>query len=395
MLRKLIWNSRTRSMTLDAMRHLPISRGKVMCASWGGKQYNCNPRAIAEMLVAKGWDKVYYAFDNPGNFVQQLMPKVNAVEMGSLDYYYHLATAEFIVFNIRMPRDLFPYKKKGQCYIQTQHGGHGIKKVEWDAADSLPEAYRQMAELDRQRTDLMLSDSDYWTHVYRTAYRYEGEVLEKGLPRNDIFFCDDRCRETLRQQIVKMVKETKHLQNDDCLGDMRLVIYAPTFRNDGSRDVYGFDVDRITEALTKRWGGRWFVLISSHPNMRDYYRDIYDFEHPSMVDVGQWPDINPLLVACDALITDYSSVEMDFSLTGRPVFQLIRDREKFDRGTYLDPRTLPFPYAEEDNQLAENIEHFDELRYRAELEQFNREVVGLHETGHAAEAVVEWMTERR
>ena len=39
----------------------------------------------------------------------------------------------------------------------------------------------------------------------------------------------------------------------------------------------------------------------------------------------------------------------------------------------------------------DNILTFDNERYQSELEKFNREVIGLNETGHASEAVVEWM----
>ena len=99
----------------------------------------------------------------------------------------------------------------------------------------------------------------------------------------------------------------------------------------------------------------------------------------------------PLLASSDALITDYSSAEMDFSLTKRPVFQLCKDRADYDRGFYINPESLPFPYAETDDQLVSNILNFDNEKYQSELEQFNREVIGLNETGHASEAVVEWM----
>lgn len=374
MLKRLLWNKYTRPLVLWLLKLFPVFKNQVIFASWGGAKYCCNPRAIAEeLLKRKNRDaglkniEIYYAFSRPKDYSLTLPNEIHAIEIGSLEYYYRLATSKFIVFNIRMAGAFFPYKKKGQLYIQTQHGGHGIKKVEFDA--DLPEDYLKAAKEDTDRTDLMLSDSTYWTNVYRTSYRYKGEILEKGLPRNDIFF-----------------KENKL----DHIDGKYYAIYTPTFRSNGRQDVYGFDYDKVIAALEARFGGTWYIRISSHPNMRSYYKEIYDFSHPRLIDVGG-EDLQPLLLTSDILITDYSSAEMDFSLTRRPIFQTCKDRADYDRGFYINPEDLPFPYAENDDQLIENILNFDNEKYQRELEVFNRDVIGLKESGRAAEAVVEWM----
>ena len=218
-----------------------------------------------------------------------------------------------------------------------------------------------------------MSGSAFRSKVIRSAYRYYGEILEKGTPRNDAYI------EAIARQSQDFHFQEKHF-----------LIYTPTFRSNGRKDVYGFDIDKIVSALETRFGGEWYIRISSHPNMSSYYHEIYDFSHPRLIDVGKM-ELQPLLVSSDALITDYSSAEMDFSLTKRPIFQLCKDRSDYDRGFYINPESLPFPYAETDDQLIDNILTFDNERYQSELEKFNREVIGLNETGHASEAVVEWM----
>lgn len=372
MISRLIWNKKTRSAVLWLLRFLPLCKGQVVCASWGGAKYNCNPRAIAEEICRQGLKSltVYFAFEEPAKFEKELPNGVNAIKIGSLKYYYILATSQFIIFNIRMSGMFFPYKKKGQYYIQTQHGGHGIKKVEFDA--DLPDSYLKVAEEDTKRTDLMLSDSKYWTNVYRTSYRYKGEILEVGLPRNDVFFRNTPSKRK---------------------GDKKYVIYTPTFRSNGRRDVYGFDYDKVIAALEKRFGGEWYIRISSHPNMQSYYKEIYDFSHPRLIDIGG-EDLQPYLLSSDILITDYSSAEMDFSLTKRPVFQLCKDRMDYDRGFYINPEYLPFAYAENDDKLLENIENFDDYRYQKDLKVFNDTIIVLKEIGCAAKFVTEWMIER-
>lgn len=367
----LIWNRHTRSLMLQLVQLLPIRKGRVMCVCWGGEQYNCNPKEIAEHLHDDARFEIWFAFKEPDKFRSQLPQGVHAVEIGSLEYFRLLATSRFVLSNTRIGGGIWwPFsKRRGQIYIFTGHGGYGIKKIEFDA-DSLSPQYLEMAANDTSRIDLFLSGSDYRNRMIRSAYRYEREILEEGTPRNDRLLSCEQRRPT---------------------DGKRYLIYTPTFRNNGRRDVYGFDVDRVVAALETRFGGQWYIRISSHPNMRFYYRQIYDFTHPRMIDVGE-EDVQPLLETSDALVTDYSSAEMDFALTRRPVFQLCRDRKDYDRGFYLEPQSLPFPYAEDDDQLIQNILNFDNDKYLADLEKFNTEVIGLHETGHASEAVVSWMT---
>lgn len=384
-----------RSATLWMMRFLPINKKRIMCVCWGGKKYNCNPKAITDALLrrqdAQGI-QIVYAFDEPSRFADILPEGVQSVEIGSLQYYYLLATSQVIIANTRFVGLMWPFaKKSSQIYIQTQHGGHGIKKVELDVRDALTEEYITNAIEDTKRTDLMLSDSRYWTRVYRTAYQYGGEVLESGLPRNDVFFAGNEEKSALKQKALDYIVRHNSISNPQELSGAKFLIYAPTFRNNQRRDVYGFDVDKVVRALEERFGGVWYILVSSHPNMVEYYREVYDFSNPRLLDVGTYPELQELLVVSDALITDYSSAEMDFSLTSRPVFQLIRDREDYDRGTYLDPRSLPFPYAENDDALVNNILTFDEEKYHSDLNDFNTNVIGLNETGHAADNVAEWI----
>lgn len=382
MLHRLIWNKHTRNIILWIFAHfMPIVKGRTMCVCWGGAKYNCNPKAITDKIIEKGLAKgqerdggfeIIYAFINPSHFNGVLPKEIKAVEIGSFEYFYLLATSQFIIANTRFGGGLFwPFKKKKcQLYIQTMHGGHGIKKVELDVIETLGHDYVEGIYKDAVRIDLMISDSSFWSQCCRTAFAYpKGEILEIGLPRNDMFF-------------KKIFSEKKDKKN--------YAIYTPTFRNNGRRDVYGFNVDKVIDALQIKFGGEWYIRVSSHPNMREFYHEIYDFSHPRLIDVGG-EDLQPLLLSSDILITDYSSAGMDFSLTKRPVFQLCQDRNDYDRGFYINPENLPFPYAETDDKLIENIQNFDNDKYLKDLDKFNKDVIGLNETGHATEAVVNWM----
>lgn len=395
MLSRIIWNTKTRKFVLWIFRFFPIRKGQVLAISWNGERYNCNPKSIIEEACSQGFgtkDKrlvFYFAFREPNNFEKELPKGVTAIEIGSLYYYYILFTSQFLLSNTRFSGAMFPYKKKGLTYIFTGHGGCGIKKIEFDAP-SLSKKYLEMAAEDTQRIDLMLSGAEFRTRAIRSGYRYEGEILEYGMPRNDIFYDIEKIK-LIRQKVFHYLNDQKEQKLPL---DVKLLLYAPTFRKNGRRDVYGFDVDSIVGAFEQRFGGTWFILVSSHQNMKSYYKSIYDFSHPRVIDVGLYPELQDLLLFCDSMITDYSSAEMDFLLTKRPVFQLCRDRRDYDRGFYINPEELPFPYAETDDQLVQNILDFDEVQYQKSLSLFNEKIIGLKEIGRASKAVVQWMIDR-
>lgn len=381
---RLIWNSKTKSIVLFLFHLLPIKKGRIMLISWAGKSYNCNPRYIAEAILADNECNEYdlnFAFISP-NAINDLPGKIRPIALGSLKYFYYLATSRFIISNVIFAGEYFPEKKKNQIYIHAQHGGRGIKKVDFDDVDHVSLSFLKTRVEDSIRTDLMLADSKYHTRMCRSAYIYTGEVLECGLPRNKFFFIEESEKNRIKQKVRSILNIP---EQSKCL------IYAPTFRGNGRRDVYGFNEQKVIEALKDRFGGDWYVLIGSHPNMYEFYQEIYDFTNPKVRDVGRYGDFQELLLLSDVLVTDYSSAEMDFSIQEKPVFSLVKDADSYDRGLYLSPKELPFPYAETEETLCSNILNFDNDNYISNLRNFEQEVMGLKETGKASEIVVDWI----
>lgn len=388
---RIIWTRWTRSITLWGLRLLPIKRGRCFFVSRAGANYSCNPRAIAEYIAKEEtYSSIFdcwFGLDDPEKY-HEIPKAIKPVKLSTLQHHYIFHTAQFLVSNQNWW--IFEGKRDCQIYIQTMHGGHGIKKFGLDAEMyATPGKLHDAMLKDTARTDLALSDSEFFTTVIRRCLAFKCPILTEGLPRNDIFFTSDDNKKHVRESLLSKYKVPV---------SAKTLIYAPTFREPktGILDlsVYWFDPDRIIASMKKRFGGDWYILVSSHPLMKGYYREIYDFSHPRVIDLGQLPDVQELLISGDVLITDYSSIEMDFSLTGRPVFQLARDWRDYDRGTYLDMHELPFPFAETEDELCASIEAFDLEKYQTELMMFNKIVIGLKESGHATETVVNWMKER-
>ncbi len=78
-----------------------------------------------------------------------------------------------------------------------------------------------------------------------------------------------------------------------------------------------------------------------------------------MIDVTTYPDITDLYLAADAMVTDYSSVMFDYSVTGRPMIFFTPDLAAYRdrlRGTYFDLEELaPGPVLATQGEVTDAI----------------------------------------
>ena len=113
------------------------------------------------------------------------------------------------------------------------------------------------------------------------------------------------------------------------------------------------------------------------------------------MDVSSFDDIQELLLIADVLLTDYSSLMFDFSITNKPCFLFVPDLIEYksqDRGLYFDLEELPFHTSLNQTELEEEIREFDLNKYKHDLERFlNR--VGSFEKGKASEQLVKRIDE--
>ena len=79
--------------------------------------------------------------------------------------------------------------------------------------------------------------------------------------------------------------------------------------------------------------------------------DAYQHILPFPTEVSNYEFLN----CADALITDYSSVFFDFSLTKKPIILFMYDYDTYlaDRGLYMDVRSLPFRQIYKTDELVE------------------------------------------
>ena len=347
---------------------LPIKKNKIVCCNFYVKAYGDNPKYIAEELrkAKANYDIVWVCQAKYANTV----PKDIRTVCSGLKILYEYATAKVWISNVRLPR--YYYKRKNQFYLQTWHGGLGLKKCEKDVLNTLTRDYIKTIDADSKKIDLAVSNSKFLTNLYKTAMNYHGKVIEYGLPRNDA--------------LVNMKKNYDYLKKELNIKTKKVLLYAPTFRDNYRISAYNIDTQAIINALQKSTKEDWTILVKFHPNVANT-NDIISFNE-QVINCSDYGDINELFNICDALITDYSSCMFDYMLLNRNVYLYTPDLDIFmeERNFMIDILTLPFPLAKTNQELLECIKNNSTKEKFNEYSKFNKKY-GLNETGKSAEKI--------
>ena len=357
-------------------RLLPVRKNKVVFSHFGGKGFGDNPKAIAKELLKSGenLDLVWVVSD-----VTTPMPKgIRVCRYGSVQAAKELSTARVWVNDSRGGAH---YKRKKQYYMQTWHG-FALKCIE-RSAKNLPQTYVEQGKRDSAQTDVIVSNSAFMTKIYKEDFWYDGVVEEFGSPRNDIFFRDN---EALHREIL----ETFGIEED-----RKLLLYAPTFRDDGSMEAYRIEIDQVLAACQKRFGGKWSALMRLHPNVAKQSAGLFAYEQGRIVDATAWADMQELLATVDLLITDYSSSMFDFILRDKPCIRFATDLEQYRalRNFYFPLEALPMPLAQSNDELCALLESYDSSQDAQRRQVFMKEN-GFCEDGEASRRCAQWILSR-
>jgi len=152
--------------------------------------------------------------------------------------------------------------------------------------------------------------------------------------------------------------------------DDYVVLYAPTFRDDNSTEGYTLSFQDVIKAFEEKTQKKICLLVRFHPNVRNY--GILQKNENQTIDVTKYPDLQELVIASDAVISDYSTTIFDFALIKKPVFLLSLDIEDYQKMRGLMPiyYSFPFPFSKTNEQLIKNILDFSYENYNEQLTSF-------------------------
>ena len=346
----------------------PVQKDKVIYLSYGGKKFNCNPKYVYRYLI-DNTSKIRHVWVLVDPTNKDLNNETKQIENKGFTFIYNMLTAKVIISNASLPTYL-PIRRK-QRYIDTWHGGGAYKKT----GVSYNRTPFQIKKLEwiSEELDIFVSSSRIFTETKSENHLISKEkFFEVGMPRNDVLF---------KKNEAFIMKVKKYYNIDP---ETNIVLYAPTYRKEDDDASYyeWIDFQEVTRALEKKFGGKWVVMTRMHY----YLDDKINFEHA--INVSSYDDLQELLQAADVLITDYSSVMWDFSLTRKPCFVYAPDLEDYEknRSFFTPPERWPFKIASSNEELAEAIEYFNQEEYNEAVRRHHSEQ-GSFETGTATEKV--------
>ena len=369
------------------LRIFPIKKNKVLACVSGGRRYDDNQKFIMEELHKLIPDLDVVWVKDP-RYEYELPSWMRPVKWRSWRWLYEYATAKIWTNNCTEP-DYF-VKRKGQLYVETWHGGLGIKKVAGDiigdyAANRAKTKFFKNAS---DMADVFISNSDHLSIIYRKAFKFHGPIWKCGYPKNDLLIKGN-------PEFGRNARKELGIPEGN-----KVLFYAPTWRLRFTRNqyidmsVYDIDMQRLKQILTEKFGGEWTMLLRFHPILRLYAKS-YQEAHPEVMDVTDYQDMQSLLMATDVMISDYSSCIFDAALRRIPCFTYATDFDQYkceERGVYYEMEELPFPYAKNNEELEQNVKAFDMEDYLKKWDAFTVRM-GLNETGHAAKDIAEKMAD--
>ncbi|MEU6601597.1 bifunctional glycosyltransferase/CDP-glycerol:glycerophosphate glycerophosphotransferase [Streptomyces flaveolus] len=259
----------------------------------------------------------------------QLPPDVEHVVAGSRRYLEVTARAKFFVNDVNWPGTLA--KRPGSVHIHT-HQGTPLKYLGADLLDKpgarlgfdVPQMLRRA-----DRWDYSLVANLHSELVWERAYPCHFTSVRTGSPRNDVLVNGGPSDFRERHGIP---------------ADHTVVLYAPT-RRDYRRGGY---VERIDLArFAADLGEGHTLVVRLHPSLANGPARGMGLTELArrgvVVDATDEPRLPEVLLAADALVTDYSSVMFDYANLDRPIVVHADDWAAFtaSRGTYLDITAEP------------------------------------------------------
>ncbi|MGN0548707.1 MAG: CDP-glycerol glycerophosphotransferase family protein [Acutalibacteraceae bacterium] len=357
---------------------LPLKKNKVVFLSPHNENFNDSLGAVMEEVIRRDEFRVVLISGRDLKLDTSNVKKIFSSIGRAISFFtvkaYHLATAHYIFLNDNfMPMGKLRFKKNA-VITQLWHAEGAFKKFGLDIEQ--PDDVRELEKKGNAKLTYVVCSSEEVAPIYANAFGVSDyKVLPLGSARLD-WFGKEINTDRLRADFDKKYPMCKGKQ---------LALYAPTFRDntaDDERILDNFDV----AAFNERFGDKYALLIRLHPQVHSNVR-IPD----GAVDVCDYENVTELMRLCDFLITDYSSICMDFAVQDKPVYFYAFDLDRYerDRSFYFDYESyVPGPVAKDFQTLLNLINSTVSETYRMRRYDFNYSNFGTPD-GKAAERIVD------
>lgn len=337
-----------------------LDNNLVLYESRDGKSFVDSPLSIFQYLVSheKYKDlKHVVVFDDlkgeAAEYNKRLYGnKIILVERNTEEYARYLLTAKYLINNSTFQS--YFLKQDKQIYVNTWHGTP-LKLMGMEM--TYPANASQNVLRNLLMTDYVVAQNDRMYDMYTKSYRmngiYSGRITKFGAPRMDSLIRGTTGDLTLLTQCG--IKINKNLPT---------ILYAPTHNGQNQSDPGDGVLDVVNDFMKIRsyFANDYNVLIKVHPFVYDLVKDNEWLDGALVPD---YIDTNYVLQFADTLITDFSSIFVDFLGKNKRIIFFVPNFEQYikDRGVYDDVTSWPGEIISNLSELRESLLNIEKDEY--------------------------------
>lgn len=367
---------------LHYRNNLQVQKNTVVYESYAGVAARCNPRAIfdqrAQFDPNHEWLHVWVLNDQE-NIPEgwQCSAQVIFIPVDSQRYAQFLASTGYFINNSTASTYLI--RRKQQKFLNTWHGtplkglGRDIK-TEFNELGPVQYNFLQSTHL--------ISPNPHTTQVLLDCYDlrrvYTGKLAETGYPRIDY-------------TLAASAEEKRKLKRELGLSDTKpIVLFAPTWR--GTFASIDLDLQRLTDDLNSMSSDSIQLVFRGHYFLEEQLKQ----QSVPCTVVPSSVDSNQLLSIVDILVTDYSSICIDFFPKQKPVIYYVYDQQQYakDRGLYLLPQQMPGVCCSRADELSDALKKavktLQNVAMGQAVESYDLALYNAHDDGQATQRVIDF-----
>lgn len=266
----------------------------------------------------------------------------------SLSSFKKLATSKYVFLNDNFFPLAFMNFKSDTKVIQLWHAPGASKKFGGSVAS--PDEIEMLLKIG-ENTDYLISSSKNIEDYYSEAFQIDKEKIKAlGLPRLDYYF-ENHDLNKIKSDFCKKYNVESN---------KKIILYAPTFRDEKKyNNVLNFlDLKKFNDVL----GDEYILALRLHPKIMDFYDDAIESSE-NYIDCSNYPSEQELMMISDVLITDYSSIMIEFAILDKPILFFVYDLDNYlttERGFYYDfKKTVPGKLVYNSDELIDAINNED------------------------------------
>lgn len=287
-----------------------------------------NSKSIFDYLIEHHFNNKYklvWFVDNPENFNRIKIPNVTFIRSNpikifeSMKIYYYIHRAKYGFFSHRMP---YVKPNHGEMFVNLWHGS-GLKKTK----------HVNMAH----NVDTIHCSSDFFKELRIKNYGYKSDmIIPLGNPRNDLLISG------CKSDVVKTLYGLTY---------KKVIVWLPTFKKkkngffefvegDNNFTFSTFCNQHLEEMNTYFETKDTLLIIKPHPmeNLKGV-KEIYT-SNIKLITNNELTikniDLYSLLAMSDALITDVSSVYVDYLLLDKPIGFVVNEISNYRYGYHVE-----------------------------------------------------------